>query len=85
MNRKKAVHPRKIQQPTRDYAPETGMKSSSTYLACCGPTLPMSCAELAVICESLIAPDSMPNGFLHFSVIREGEEKGGKNLLVLTH
>lgn len=41
----------------------------------------MSCAELAVICESLIAPDSMPNGFLHFSVIREwGKERGGKSI-----
>lgn len=36
-----------------------------TYLACCGPTFPGSCALLAVIWKSLIAPDSIPNGTMH--------------------
>lgn len=39
-----------------------------SYLACCGPVFPVSCAELAEICESAIAPDSIPKAFLHLSV-----------------
>lgn len=38
------------------------------HLACCGPTLPMSCAELAVICVSAMVPDSMPSGCLQVPV-----------------
>lgn len=38
------------------------------YLACCGPTFPISCAELAVIWKSAIAPDSIPNVLLHLAV-----------------
>ena len=41
-----------------------------TYLACCGPTLPISCAVLAVIWKSAMAPDSIPKGCLHCAEIR---------------
>lgn len=39
-----------------------------SYLACCGPTFPGSCALLAVIWKSAIAPDSMPSAVLHVPV-----------------
>lgn len=36
--------------------------------ACCGPTFPISCALLAVICWSVMLPSSMPSAWLHVSV-----------------
>lgn len=53
----------------------TYWKLNNTYLPCCGPTLPMSCALLAVIWKSAIAPDSIPNGLLQFP---ENSRKYGK-------
>ena len=51
-------------------------KDNNAYLACCGPTLPTSWAELAVIWKSAIAPDSIPKGDLHFTT------KKRRNLLI---
>lgn len=47
------------------------------YLACCGPTFPGSCALLAVIWKSAIAPDSIPNASLQLPV--NGEHMKKKN------
>lgn len=40
------------------------LEIGQTHLACCGPVLPMSCAELAVTWKSAMAPDSMPKGLV---------------------
>lgn len=44
---------------------EKCQQNARSYLACCGPTFPGSCALLAVIWKSAIAPDSMPSAVLH--------------------
>lgn len=45
------------------------------YLACCGPTFPGSCALLAVIWKSAIAPDSIPNAALQVAVNEKRKKK----------
>lgn len=44
------------------------------YLACCGPTFPGSCALLAVIWKSAIAPDSMPSALVQVAANNEREK-----------
>lgn len=53
------------------------------YLACCGPTFPGSCALLAVIWKSSIAPDSMPSALLQLAVNKIGREKKENMILLI--
>lgn len=39
----------------------------STHRPNCGPTLPLSKEELAVISSSRITPDSIPRGAMHWA------------------